>query len=159
MSAPAQPSDSVYIEKAEPADAGNIKIMVDDAYSKYIERIGHPPAPMLADHSKLIEAGNVYVLRTTTDGKAVGAIHLYTVDGSMKVNNVVVDSRAQGKGYGRLLMNYAEETAKRRGIHAITLFTNEKMYENLVLYPKLGYKEVDRREEDGFNRVYFRKDL
>ena len=33
------------------------------------------------------------------------------------------------------------------------------MTENLELYPRLGYREVDRREEDGFSRVFFRKRL
>jgi hypothetical protein len=33
------------------------------------------------------------------------------------------------------------------------------MTDNLSLYPHLGYAEVDRRTEDGFNRVYFEKDL
>jgi len=33
------------------------------------------------------------------------------------------------------------------------------MTENLSIYPHLGYIEVDRREEDGFSRVYFEKRL
>lgn len=33
------------------------------------------------------------------------------------------------------------------------LYTNEKMTENLSIYPKLGYVEVGRRTENGFNRV------
>ena len=41
----------------------------------------------------------------------------------------------------------------------MTPSTNEKMTENLTLYPRLGYCEVARRTEDGFNRVYFQKTL
>jgi hypothetical protein len=33
------------------------------------------------------------------------------------------------------------------------------MVENLAYYPRLGYVEYDRRREDGFDRVYFRKRL
>jgi len=29
----------------------------------------------------------------------------------------------------------------------------------MAYYPKLGYLEIDRREEDGFSRVYYRKSL
>ncbi len=33
------------------------------------------------------------------------------------------------------------------------------MHENLRFYPRLGYREVGRRLEDGFRRVYFSKQL
>jgi len=33
------------------------------------------------------------------------------------------------------------------------------MTENLKYYPKFGFIEVDRRIEDGFNRVYMSKPL
>jgi hypothetical protein len=33
------------------------------------------------------------------------------------------------------------------------------MFENLGLYLKMGFVETGRREEDGFERVYFRKEL
>ena len=36
---------------------------------------------------------------------------------------------------------------------------NAAMTENLTLYPRIGYVEVARRSEDGFERVYFTKDL
>ena len=31
------------------------------------------------------------------------------------------------------------------------------MTENLSFYPRMGYAEVDRRHEDGFDRVFFEK--
>ena len=47
----------------------------------------------------------------------------------------------------------------RLGLARVTLYTNARMHENLVLYPRLGYVEIDRRREDGFDRVYFEKML
>lgn len=44
-------------------------------------------------------------------------------------------------------------------MEAVHLYTNEKMVENLAIYPRLGYAETGRRHEDGFNRVYFEKRL
>jgi hypothetical protein len=44
-------------------------------------------------------------------------------------------------------------------MNAVHLYTNEKMTDNLSIYPKLGYVEVARRTENGFNRVYFEKSL
>ena len=33
------------------------------------------------------------------------------------------------------------------------------MTENLELYPRLGYREIDRRLDQGFQRVFFSKRL
>ncbi|KAJ3474535.1 hypothetical protein NLG97_g9801 [Lecanicillium saksenae] len=77
----------------------------------------------------------------------------------MHVNNVVIDPSAQGKGYGRALFDCAEAWARTQGCTHMALFTNVKMVENLALYAKLGYEETERKTEDGFERVYFRKQL
>jgi len=47
----------------------------------------------------------------------------------------------------------------RRRWFAVHLYTNEKMTDNLSIYPRLGYVEVARRHEDGFDRVFFEKRL
>ncbi len=46
-----------------------------------------------------------------------------------------------------------------QGFSAVELYTNEKMTKNLQPYPYLGYREIGRWEEDGFNRVFFKKEL
>lgn len=153
----------VCIEPATPYDADCIKNLVISAYSKYVERMGREPAPMTASYHAIIqdESQDVYVLRASQDGRVLGSILLsdHQEDDAVKVNNLVVDPAAQGSGYGKQLMNFAEEVARGKGRGAITLFTNEKMYENIALYPKLGFVETDRRTEDGYHRVYFRKPL
>ncbi|KAH8884378.1 acyl-CoA N-acyltransferase [Thozetella sp. PMI_491] len=154
------PTPGPRIEKAKPENVTKIKAMVDAAYSKYIPRIGKPPAPMLADYNKVIEANDVFVLQPD-DGDVIGSIILTIEDGadSVKVNNLVVDPAAQGRGYGRVLMAFAENFAKERGYAALTLFTNVMMHENMVLYPKLGFVETGRKTEDGYQRVYYRKEI
>ena len=42
---------------------------------------------------------------------------------------------------------------------AVELYTNAQMTENLSLYPRLGYAKTGRRMEDGFDRVFYRKEL
>lgn len=150
-------ADDSIIETATAHDVPYIKHMVVAAYSKYIERIGKAPAPMDANYEELVKSQNLYVLRV--NAKVVGLIHLWRDGDSIMINNVVVDPSSQGHGYGRLLMNYAENMAFTHGLVAITLYTNIHMHENLSLYPKLGFTETDRRIEDGFDRVYFRKIL
>jgi GNAT superfamily N-acetyltransferase len=153
------------IERAETQDIPAIQSITHSAYEKYIPRIGKPPAPMKADWPTLLRTHQVSVLRAESQceacKKVLGAIVLGIEDNqdSIKVNNLVVDQAAQGRGYGKLLMSFAEDEARDRGRKALALFTNVLMYENLVLYPKLGFVETERREEDGYDRVYYRKEL
>lgn len=149
--------EEYIVERAEAGDVAVIHSMIGAAYSKYIARIGKLPAPMTADFGKLVETGNVYVLRV--GGSVVGSVLLLKDGDSIKVNDLVVDPSAQGRGYGSVLMKYAEQMARAQGLPAVTLFTNEKMHENIAIYTKIGFTETGRKMEDGFNRVYFRKDL
>lgn len=157
---PSYSKDGISINKATSEDVPVITSMVDAAYSKYIERIGKAPAPMTADYHQLMCTHEIFVLQKS-NGKIMGSIMLRSdpPSDSIQINNLVVDPSAQGLGYGRVLMGYAENIAKSRGHSSLTLYTNVKMYENLGLYVKLGFFETERKVEDGFERVYFRKPL
>lgn len=56
-------------------------------------------------------------------------------------------------------MALAESEGRRLQLTEIRLYTNEAMTENLAYYPRHGYTETHRAEQDGFRRVYFRKRL
>jgi ribosomal protein S18 acetylase RimI-like enzyme len=56
-------------------------------------------------------------------------------------------------------MDFVEEQARAGGYGEIRLYTHERMTENIPYYEKLGYVEVERRVEDGYHRVFFRKTL
>jgi ribosomal protein S18 acetylase RimI-like enzyme len=150
-------SGAAIIDKAAPADADTIKDIVVAAYSKYVERMGKQPAPMSTDYAGLIQSGGLYALRV--DGNIVGAIALAKTPDSISINNLVVDPTLQGRGLGRLLMDFAETMARSEKLLALTLFTNEKMHENIELYNKIGFVETDRKLDQGFHRVYFRKQI
>jgi ribosomal protein S18 acetylase RimI-like enzyme len=152
------------IRKATVQDLAFVQVIVNASYSKYIERIGKPPAPMLLNYNELPIGQDIFVLETTSDDKGseiVGSITLTMDDvgGAVKISNVVVGPTAQGKGYGRVLMDFAETVAREKGIDTLVLYTNAKMHENISLYPKFGYIETGRGSEDGYDRVFFRKQL
>ncbi|KAL6879039.1 acyl-CoA N-acyltransferase [Trichoderma novae-zelandiae] len=156
------------IRKARHDDIAPLQAIVKASYSKYTERIGKPPAPMLADHGQLLKTRDIFILENTSQGedgrfvaKPVGSIILgVDADGdAVTVNNLVVEPAAQGRGHGRVLMDFAEGFAREKGLSAVALFTNVKMHENIGLYLKLGFVETGRRTEDGYQRVYFRKRL
>lgn len=148
---------NVNIERAIADDIAAIKAIVNAAYSKYTERLGKPPAPMSSDYHTLVAANKVYVLRASDD--ICGSIVLDQEDTAITVNNLVVHPNFQGLGFGRALMEYAEKAARTRGLKAVSLFTNEKMHENIEIYTKMGFKVTERKTDEGFSRVYFRKTL
>ena len=83
----------------------------------------------------------------------------YPEDGHMLLENVAVLPRAAGRGIGKALIGFCENAARQHGLSAVHLYTNEKMTDNLSIYRKLGYAEVARRTENGFNRVDFEKTI
>jgi len=146
------------IRQAQASDEPEIRDCAEQAYARYVPSIGRKPAPMVADFAAQIAAGDVYVARDD-DGTFQGFIVFYAEDQDMLLESVAVLPRSAGHGIGKALIGFCEDAARERGMNAVHLYTNEKMTDNLAIYPKLGYVEVARRTEDGFNRVYFEKAL
>lgn len=142
---------------ATPDDVPAIETLVRNAYSKYIERIGKPPAPMSADYRQPVDEGDVWVL--DLDGAVAGLIILTFKADHLLVSNVAVSPACQGRGLGAKLLAHAEAQARQRGFREMRLYTNELMHENLVVYGKLGWVEYNRAEQDGFRRVFMKKEL
>jgi ribosomal protein S18 acetylase RimI-like enzyme len=145
------------IRQAKPADLVQIKACAAAAYTCYVERIGKKPAPMIADFAAAIEAETLYLIEA--EAQICGFVVFYACNDYLHLENVAVDPRFQGLGLGMQLIEFVEQQARVGGYGSIELYTNVKMTENLGLYPRLGYEEFDRRREDGFDRVYFRKAL
>jgi len=110
---------------------------------------------MIADFEDQIDRQLVHVL--TDEKQVAGFIVYYRRDDHLHLENVAVDPQFQGLGYGVQLIKHAEQAARDLGVSAVELYTNAKMTENLKLYPYLGYTELGRWEEDGFDRVFYRK--
>ncbi|WJH39370.1 GNAT family N-acetyltransferase [Aliirhizobium terrae] len=146
------------IRKAVAIDEATIRACAERAYTRYVAAIGRKPAPMVADFATQIAEGDVHVA-VSDAGDFQGFIVFFPEHGAMFLENVAVEPSAAGKGIGKSLIAFCEAEARRLKLAAVTLYTNEKMVENLSIYPKLGYVETDRRTEDGFNRVFFEKRL
>ncbi|MFW5835082.1 MAG: GNAT family N-acetyltransferase [Pseudomonadota bacterium] len=92
-------------------------------------------------------------------GVVDGVVVFFRVDDDLFLENVAVRNAVRGHGVGRRLIAFAEEGVRGLGLRAVRLYTNEKMTANLAFYTRLGYREIDRRTEDGFRRVWFEKRL
>ena len=145
------------IRPAERGDAAVVRDLVRMAYSKYVERIGKEPAPMLEEYDALIRASEVWVWNE--GGEVLGVLVMRPADDHLFVDNVAVAPGHQGKGLGRELVAFAEERAEREGLPEVRLYTNEKMHENLAVYARLGFEETERKIDGGYRRVFMRKRL
>jgi GNAT superfamily N-acetyltransferase len=146
---------TVTIRPAVIADAGAVAEVVNAAYRSYIPRIGKPPGPMLDDYPRRIADGQVWVLDDA--GGVVGVLVLEETPDAFLLDNIAVMPDRHGEGLGRLLLEFAEAEAKRRGWDEIRLYTNALMTENIELYARIGYVETERMTEKGFDRVYMVK--
>lgn len=139
------------------ADAGFAALCVAAAYAPWIAVIGRKPWPMTQDYHEVIASDRVLIAEH--DGQPVGLlVTRETADGFL-VDNLAVLPECKGQGIGRQLLERAERDATSLGYRSLYLYTNERMTENIALYARVGYLEYERRQEEGFRRVFMRKAL
>ena len=145
------------IRVATSHDLAAVQRCARAAYAVYVERMGRDPAPMVADFSALIDAKRLHVLEE--ERTVAGFVVFYPRDDHMHLENLAVFPSHHGSGYGSVLISFVEDEARRLGLPAVELYTNEKMTENVPYYLKRGYTKIGCWEEEGFNRIFFRKTL
>jgi GNAT superfamily N-acetyltransferase len=145
------------IRPAQPHDAVAVHTLVQDAYRHWIPRLGQVPSPMKDDYVQRVAAHQVWVLEVT--GEIVGVVVLEEQPESLFLENVAVLPSEQGKGYGRMLIAFAEQEAVRRGFPELQLCTNARMVENIAIYEYLGFTEFERIRGKGFERICLAKQV
>ena len=151
------PISKPIIRPANAHEANTVAECVRAAFLPYVERMDKPPAPMLADFPTMIEAGKVWVAEM--EDHVAGVLVQYETEQGFYIDTVAVTTSYKGTGIGRALLVFAEQEARRRGFQSIYLCTHIKMTENQVLYPKIGYVETERKMDEGYDRVFYRKEL
>ncbi|MDT5299949.1 MAG: hypothetical protein QOG79_3191 [Mycobacterium sp.] len=149
--------DEPLLRRATGDDVDAISGLVAEAFGKYVERIGKPPAPMLADYGALLGESRMWVVELRD--AIVGVLVTQHQGDHLLLDTVAVAPAAQGGGQGRRLLERAERDATEQGLIEVRLVTNEAMTENLVFYPRHGYRETGRGAQDGYRRVFFSKRL
>ena len=145
------------IRSADAGGLATVEAIVREAYAVYTPRIGKPAGPVLADYAALIAGGHVHVL--DSDGTIVGVLVLLDEPDALLLEVIAVAPTAQGRGFGRRLIAFAEAAAGDAGHDVLRLYTNEVMTESQALYRRLGFVETHRAVEDGYRRIHMRKAL
>ena len=84
----------------------------------------------------------------------VGFIELKDDPEGLEIANIAVVAAEQGKGYGGRLLALAEEESRRRGCDVVRLDVYALVTENIDIYRRLGYSEVERFRRGGLDRQY-----
>jgi GNAT superfamily N-acetyltransferase len=146
------------IRAATAADTNRIIAIADAAYAKYIPRLdGRKPGPLLADYPAAVAQGHTVVIGR--EDQIDGYMVAWPEADAYLIEILGVDPPAQGKGLGRKLIQHAADEARRHGLPALRLYTNVVMTENIPLYRHLGFIETHRAFEEGFHRIYMRREL
>jgi GNAT superfamily N-acetyltransferase len=112
---------------------------------------------MLADYNRAISDQTVWV--SVSAGQVTGVLVMRAAVDHLFIDNVAVRPQDQGTGIGGALLAFAEANALSLGRPQLRLYTNELMVENRAYYPRRGFRETGRTQQDGFARVQFVKDL
>lgn len=145
------------LRSATAADVDGITRLVVEAFGRYVERIGKPPAPMTANYAEALRTSRVWVVE---DGPyLVGVLVTQAEPDHLLIDVIAVVPTAQGSGLGRRLLERADRDAVEQGLVEIRLCTNQAMTENLAFYPRRGFHETGRGIQDGYHRVFFAKRL
>ena len=124
------------------------------AYEKYVERMSKEPAPM----RPVIQKEDVVFV--CEDNKQVIAFAiLVKINDQIILDNIAVDPSHQNKGIGNNFIKFIEQYLIKQKFDKYQLYTNEKMFENIDWYQKIGFKIFKKVTEKGFNRIYFEKEL
>ncbi len=95
-----------------------------------------------------------------SDGLPQGCVGLKGTDkGYAEIKRLWVAPSARGLGLARRLMDLCEVTARDLGISVLRLDTNSALPEASALYPKLGWTEIERFNDDPYPDLFFEKTL
>ena len=143
------------IRRAAPHDVSAAQNLLRAAFTPFIAVIGQKPAPMLADLAAAQAAGQLWL---AGEGQTISALMVcFAKDGALELDILAVAPEAQGQGLGAMMVSHAGAVAQAAGLEAITLYTNAAMQGAQRLYERLGFDLVERRHQDGFDRLFYHK--
>jgi ribosomal protein S18 acetylase RimI-like enzyme len=132
------------VRRADLSDLGAVQRINAEAYTQAYQTIcGFVPKPASEDYRPRIDRGEVWILER--DGQPIGIAVLEDRPDHVLVYSIAVPPDEQRKGYGAVLLHFADKHAATIGRPEIRLYTNQKMERNVALYRRHGFVEVGTR--------------
>lgn len=99
------------------------------------------------DFRQLLASGNSHLFLLTQDNAIAGMLTIgtyYSPTGKKAwIEDVVVDEKYRGKGYGKFLVKHAIQFVKSRQIPLLMLTSNPKRIIANRLYPQMGFERKE----------------
>ena len=147
----------MQIRAATVTDLASIVEYSDLAFAYLTGHSGKSGVDAADDLRLQILEGSIQLI---CDGEDVlGYISLYPAADQMFIDTLAVLQKHHRRGLGSRLLGFADGEALRRGLTTLNLFTKGTVEDNLAFYPRRGYRETGRCNDDGFCRVFYSKDI
>jgi N-acetylglutamate synthase-like GNAT family acetyltransferase len=128
------------LRRAEPQDAPALARCFDAAYQLDPLWSGRSIAPTEENYNLVIALYQVWV--AVDQGQVIGGLVLIPKEDHMLLANIAVRPEHQGTGVGQVLLELADAEALDQGYQEIRLSTNKAMIDNLDMYRRSGWTEM-----------------
>lgn len=104
-----------------------------------------------------------YFIAESEDGMVIGGVGIAAFSGfehCAELQKLYLADGAKGKGFGKLLMQTAEQYAKAAGYRLLYLETHTNLEAAIGLYEKLGFRRIERPSavlHSTMNRFFLRQ--
>lgn len=133
------------IERAEPADAGELLTVQRAAYlaeAALYDDFQLPPLTETLDEIRAAVTG-LTVLKAVAGTRIIGAVRGRLTGDTCEIGRLAVVPDLQGTGIGTTLVRAVED--RFTGVRRYELFTGRRSAANIRLYQRLGYREIADR--------------
>jgi len=137
-------------------EAPQLLAIAREAYQQYVAAIGKEPAPMVADYAAHIE--NDTILTASQEGAVIAFAIIIEKQDGFWLETIAVADGYRGQGVGTALLGQVERFISTKA-SAYQLYTNEKMTSNKSWYLALGFVLTQVKTQDGYRRIFFKKEL
>ena len=155
--------------KIEPADDAEIaKIIHSNLERLHLNLPGtayfDPELDHLSDYYNSNPEKRIYFVAVAVDGRqiigGVGIEEFEGIEACAELQKLYLDDSVKGKGYGKELMQIAENWAKSAGYKNLYLETHTNLSVALNLYEKMGFQQVEKpcsTQHSTMNRFYLKE--
>lgn len=89
----------------------------------------------------------VYFIALNASGQMIGGVGIAEFDGienGAELQKLYLDDSAKGRGYGKELIQIAEDWAKSAGYCDLYLETHTNLFVAMKLYEKMGFRQIEK---------------
>ena len=146
----------------EPAGSADAQWCLEQYYAELDERFAHGLDRDAVQSTDVDEISPPHGLMTVIrlDGRPVGCGCLKISDPDViDVKRMWLSPDVRGRGLGRGLLEHLVGEARSLGYERVRLDTNEALIEAIALYEKMGFRSVERFNDDPHATHFFELQL